>query len=233
MQLLLISNSVGPDGGFLDHCAVELQEFLAGVLKLLFVPFAGGDEPAYGALACERLEQMGIRASWADRTGDPLRQLGQSDAVFLGGGNTFRLLDRLYSTGMLDAIRRSVADGTPYVGSSAGTNVAGPTIKTTNDMPIVQPPSFVALNLVPFQINPHYVDRDPDSSHQGETREERLFEYLAENDCPVVALREGAMLRISPNEVLLQGSRGARVYRQSQEPIEHSPGTRLDDLLTV
>lgn len=233
MQLLLISNSTGPDGGYLDHCADELQEFLTGVSNLLFVPFAGGDESGYGAAACERLHQMGIRAAWADRTTDPLGQLQESDAVFIGGGNTFRLLDRLYSTGMLAAIRRSVAEGVRYVGASAGTNVAGPTIQTTNDMPIVQPPSFAALRLVPFQINPHYVDRDPDSSHQGENREDRLLEYLEENDRTVVALREGAMLRISQNEVRLRGSLGARIYRRDQEPVEHPPEVRLDGLLTT
>lgn len=231
MRLLLISNSTGPDGGFLDHCAGALAEFLADAQNLLFVPFALGDESAYGEKAVDRLGRMGIATAWADRTGDPPRQLADAGAVFVGGGNTFRLLDRLYTTGMLDAIRDAVRAGLPYVGTSAGSNVAGPTIKTTNDMPIVQPPSFDALGLVPFQINPHYVDRDPDSSHQAETREQRLLEFLEENATPVVALRETAWLRVEGAAVLLQGGAGARLYRRNEPPVEYPSPSRLDHLL--
>ncbi len=230
MRLLLISNSTGPDGGYLDHCADALAEFLVDARNLLFVPFALGDESAYGEKAVDRLERMGIAAGWADRTGDPVRQLAAASAVFVGGGNTFRLLDRLYSTGMLDAIRNAVRAGLPYVGTSAGSNVACPTIRTTNDMPIVQPPSFEALGLVPFQINPHYVDRDPDSSYQAETREQRLLEFLEENATPVVALRESAWLRVEGGEVLLQGA-GARLYRRNEPPVEYPSPSRLDHLL--
>ncbi len=229
MRLLLISNSTGPDGGYLDHCADALTDFLRGSEPVLFVPFALDDEAAYGEKACERLRRMGVEAAWADRSGNPLGQLERAGAVFVGGGNTFRLLDRLYDTGMLEAIREAVRRGLPYVGTSAGTNVACPTIRTTNDMPIVEPPSFAALGLVPFQINPHYVDRDPDSSHQGETREERLSEFLEMNDAAVVAMREGALLRVSDGEIVLEGA-GARVYRRGGGVVEHPPGTRLDGL---
>jgi dipeptidase E len=119
----------------------------------------------------------------------------------------------------------------PYVGSSAGSNVAAPTIKTTNDMPIVQPPSFDALNLVWFQINPHFLDADPNSTHMGETREQRLVQFLEENETPVAGLREGAMLRIEDNTTLLKGSTGARIFRRGFEPVETSPGDQLDALL--
>ena len=177
-----------------------------------------------------RLASMGLEASWADRRADPRAQLDDAEAVFVGGGNTFLLLDRLVATGLLDAIAARVRAGMPYVGTSAGTNVAGPTIRTTNDMPIVEPPSFRAMGLVPFQINPHYVDRDPDSTHQGETREQRLLEYLAVAEAPVVALREGAMLLVEHDEIWLRGSRGARLYRRGMDPEEVGPGTRLDGL---
>jgi dipeptidase E len=119
----------------------------------------------------------------------------------------------------------------PYIGSSAGSNVAAPTIKTTNDMPIVQPPSFDALNLVWFQINPHFLDADPNSTHMGETREQRLVQFLEENETPVAGLREGAMLRIEDNITLLKGSTGARIFRRGFEPVETSPGDQLDALL--
>lgn len=233
MRLLLISNSTGADGGYLDHCEEELSSFLAGAVRVLFVPFALHDERGYGETTCYRLARMGIPAESADRDGDPLAQLEGCDAVFVGGGNTFRLLDRLYATGMLEALRSAIPAGIPYVGSSAGSNVAGPTIKTTNDMPIVEPPSFEALGLVPFQVNPHYVDRDPDSTHRGETREQRLTEYLEENPAPVVALREGAMLRRDGERLLLAGSSGARVYRRDAAVTEYPPGTTLDFLLAT
>ena len=119
----------------------------------------------------------------------------------------------------------------PYIGSSAGSNVAGPTIRTTNDMPIVQPPSFAALSLVPFQLNPHYLDPDPHSTHKGETREERILQYLEENYTPVVGLREGALLRIEKGVTVLKGSTGARIFRKGQEPVEATPGETLDHLL--
>jgi dipeptidase E len=231
VRLLLISNSTDPDGGFLDHCEGEIRDFLGDAEPVLFVPFALGDERAYGERAVGRLERMGLAAVWADRSGDPAAQLADAGAVFVGGGNTFRLLNRLYETRMIDTIRTAVEGGMPYLGSSAGSNVAGPTIRTTNDMPIVEPPSFRALGLVAFQVNPHYVDRDPDSSHQGETREQRLLEFLEENDVPVVALREGAVVRVEQGMAVLRGSAGARLYRRGRQVSEHPPGTVLDPLV--
>lgn len=228
MRLLLISNSTGPDGGFLDHCEDELVDFVGRGARVLFVPFAGIDEQAYGLAAVDRLNRMGLAAAWADRSGEPVASLANTDAVFVGGGNTFLLLDRLVATGMRDAIRDRVLAGMPYVGASAGSNVAGPTIRTTNDMPIVEPPSFEAMGLVPFQINPHFVDRDPDSSHQGETREQRLQEYLAVNDVPVLALREGAVLRVEGDTAALRGVSGARLYRPGLDVKHLAQGTRLD-----
>ena len=150
--------------------------------------------------------------------------------MFIGGGNTFRLLKALYDFDLLGPIRERVQNGMPYIGSSAGSNVAAPTIRTTNDMPIVEPPSFDALGLVSFQINPHYIDPDPNSKHMGETREERIVQFLEENDTPVVGLREGAMLRIEHGETILRGSTGARIFRKGFDQLETLPGAHLDPL---
>ena len=174
---------------------------------------------------------MGYELSSIHEAKDALQSMEDTDAIFIGGGNTFRLLKNLYDFKLIEPIRRRVAAGLPYIGSSAGSNVAAPTIKTTNDMPIVQPPSFDALNLVWFQINPHYLDAGQNSTHMGETREQRLLQYLEENDTPVAALREGAMLRIENGVTLLKGSSGARIFRRGLEPVEMSPGDQLDALL--
>jgi dipeptidase E len=159
--------------------------------------------------------------------------LASAEAVFVGGGNTFRLLRALQSTGHLEALRARVAAGMPYMGASAGTNIAAPTIKTTNDMPIVQPASFDALGLLPFQINPHFIDADAASRHMGETREERLREYLEENEVPVVGLREGAWLRREGATLRLEGRNGARLFRRGEAPEELAPGAALDRLLVA
>jgi len=137
-------------------------------------------------------------------------------------------LNSLYDFDLLDVIRQRVVGGMPYIGTSAGSNVAGPTIKTTNDMPIVEPPSFTALNLVQFQINPHFLDSDPNSTHMGETREQRLLQFLEENDTTVVGLREGAMVRVENGTATLKGSTGGRVFRKDHAPAEIAPGTILD-----
>ncbi|HVQ38202.1 MAG TPA: dipeptidase PepE, partial [Pyrinomonadaceae bacterium] len=155
-----------------------------------------------------------------------------AEAIFIGGGNTFRLLKALYDFDVLARIKSRAEDGMPYMGASAGSNVAGPTIRTTNDMPIVEPPSFDALGLVPFQINPHYLDPDPGSTHMGETREERILQFLEENEAPVVGLREGAMLRVEGGIAMLKGSAGARIFRKGELPIEAAPGADISKLVT-
>jgi dipeptidase E len=171
---------------------------------------------------------MGYELTSVHTAEDPIAAVNETEAIFIGGGNTFRLLKTLYDVELLEPIRKRVSNGMPYIGSSAGSNVAAPTIKTTNDMPIVQPPSFNALGLVSFQINPHYLDPDPNSKHMGETREERIMQFLEENDTTVVGLREGAMLRIENGETFLRGSSGARIFRKAMEPIEILPGARVD-----
>jgi dipeptidase E len=224
MKLLLISSSLVHGYGYLDHAEPELRRVLDGVRSIAFVPFAQHDHDDYTARVRERMSAMGFEVTQLRDRADVER----AEAIFIGGGNTFRLLKALYERDLLDAIRMRVKSGMPYVGSSAGTNVATPSIRTTNDMPIVYPPSFDALGLVSFQINPHYLDADPSSTHQGETREQRIREFHEENATPVVGLREGSMLDVRDALVTLVGSARARIFRRGQEPAEIETGSRLD-----
>jgi dipeptidase E len=227
-RVLLISNSTLYGSGYLDHAESEIRDFLGDVKRVLFVPFALHNHDDYAAQARTRFERFGYKLDSVHTSPVPTEAAETAEAVFIGGGNTFRLLKALYDHELLDVIRQRVATGMPYVGSSAGSNVAGPTIKTTNDMPIVEPPSFNALGLVSFQINPHFQGPDPNSTHMGETREERLLQFLEENDTTVVGLREGAMLRVEEGVVTLKGSSGARIFQKGQSPIEAHPITTLD-----
>ena len=231
VNLLLVSNSTLHGLGYLDHVAKAIPGLLGDRSRILFVPWALKDHDSYTAKARERFAAMGIALDSIHQAPDPVRAVGLADALFVGGGNTFRLLKALQDSGALEAIRRRVFSGVPYVGSSAGSNVAAPTIRTTNDMPIVQPSSLDALGLVPFQINPHYLDPDPGSTHMGETREERLAQYLEENEAPVVGLREGAWLHVARGSVALEGTTGARIFRKGEPAVETNPGDRLDPFI--
>ena len=230
-QVLLISNSTLYGSGYLDHAENEIRSFLRGVGRVLFVPYALYDREAYVAMARERFNRMEYALESIHTAVDPRQAVDNAESIFVGGGNTFRLLKALYDTDTLNAIRERVENGMPYVGSSAGSNVAGPTIKTTKDMPIVQPASFAALGIVPFQISPHFQDPDPNSTHMGETQEERIGQFLEENDTPVFGLREGAMVRVEKGTMILKGSSGARIFRKGVEPVETLPGDCLDDFV--
>ena len=174
----------------------------------------------------------GHRADSAhDAPGGPIAAVEGAQAVFVGGGNTFRLLDALSKTGLIAAIRDRVRGGVPYIGSSAGSNIACPSIRTTNDMPIVEPPSFAALDLVPFNINPHYQDAIAGATHMGETREQRIAEFHEENFESVVGLREGAWLTVDGGTVALGGTAGGRLFRRGMPAAELASGARLDFLL--
>jgi dipeptidase E len=231
-RVLLISNSTLYGSGYLDHAECEIRDLLGDVKSLLFVPYALYDRQAYANLARDRFKAIGYRLESVHETVDPKGAVTHAEAVFIGGGNTFRLLKALYDFDLLTAIRARVSGGMPYIGSSAGSNVACPTIKTTKDMPIVQPPSFDALGLVPFQISPHYQDPDRNSTHMGETQEERIVQFLEENATPVVGLREGAMLRVERGDTVLKGVSGARIFRRGHEPVETEPGTTLNYLVS-
>jgi dipeptidase E len=230
-RLLLLSNSQCFGQGYLDHAADELADFLGDRRRLVFVPFALKDHGGYGARVGRRLETLGLEVETLSADDSARRRLLEAIAVFVGGGNTFRLLDTLQRGGLIEVLRERLRDGLPYIGSSAGTNLVAPTIMTTNDMPIVQPESFEALGAVPFQINPHYVDPDPGSRHMGETREQRLREFHEENRIPVVGLREGSWLRVEDDRARLGGLGGARIFRQDRAPEERQPGASFDDLL--
>ena len=225
-RLLLISSSLVHGHGFLDHPEPEIRRILEGRERVAFVPYAAHDHDAYVAKVRERLGRMGFEVTGVRDA----RDVENAEAIFIGGGNTFRLLKTMYERELLDPIRARVRGGVPYIGSSAGTMVSNPTIRTTNDMPIVWPPSLDALGLVPFQTNNHYLDPDPDSTHKGETREERLREYHEENDTLVVGVREGSMLWVEDGTATLIGMKPARIFRRGEEPYELPVGSVIPAL---
>ncbi|XP_060113078.1 alpha-aspartyl dipeptidase-like [Heteronotia binoei] len=233
-RLLLVSNSTLHGGAYLEHCQRHIQDFLGpNVKRILFVPYALSDREAYAKMAREKFESLGYGLDSIHKSPDPREAVGKAEAIFIGGGNTFRLLKALYDNGLIQPIRKRILeDGIPYMGSSAGTNVATISINTTNDMPIVYPPSLSALGLVPFNINPHYLDPDVNSTHMGETREKRILQYHEEpNTPPVLGLREGSLLLVEGDKATLQGKTGARLFVRGNSPTEHKPGMDFSFLL--
>ena len=230
-RLLLVSSSTVHGHGYLDHVADALASFLAGVKTVTFVPYALADRDGYAAKVRERFGRLGMEVVSTHQAPDPRAAVRGAEAVFVGGGNTFRLLKWLQDEGLLGPIRDRAREGMPYVGSSAGTNVACPSIRTTNDMPIVPTANVLALGLVPYQLNPHYLDPDPASTHKGETREERLLQYLEESPVPVVGVREPAWIRVENGSSRLQGERGARVFKRGTPPFEIEAGAELESVL--
>jgi dipeptidase E len=231
MRILLVSNSTIHGRGYLDHVEDEIRDLLGTTRNVLFFPFALHDRDGYAAKASARFAAMGYEMTSAHNASDPDKAVAAADAIFIGGGNTFRLVKALQDLGFIDPIRRRVRGGAPYIGSSAGSNVAGPTIRTTKDMPIVQPRSFDSLGLVPFQISPHFQDPDPNSTHMGETQEERILQFLEENETPVLGMREGAWVRAEGGRVVLGGTRGARIFRRGEAPVEKTTGDEISSLV--
>jgi len=230
-KLLLISNSTLHGRGYLDHAEKEIRDFIGGATSVLFVPYAVHDRRAYVAKAQERFREMGLSLSSIHDVSNMPRAVEEAGAIFVGGGNTFRLLKGLHDHDLLDPIRRRVAAGVPYIGSSAGSIVACPNLSTTKDMPVVQPPSFEALGLVPFQISPHYLDPDPSSTHMGETQEERIMQFLEENEETVVGLREGSILLVRDGAVVLKGPNTARIFQRGENAVEAPSGSNLCPVL--
>ena len=232
-DLLLISNSTLYGRGYLEHVGGEIQDILRGRRIALFFPYALHDSDSYAAKARDRFEALGFQLQSIHQVEPAHRKAAalRAEAFFIGGGNTFRLLNALYRDDLLVTIREKFAAGTPYIGSSAGSNVAGPSIKTTKDMPIVQPPSFEALGIFPYQISPHFQDPDPTSKHMGETQEERILQFLEENTTPVVGLREGSWIRQRDGSAVLKGPHQARIFRRGVAPLEVDSGTDLTQLL--
>uniref|UniRef100_A0A8C6SCH6 dipeptidase E n=1 Tax=Neogobius melanostomus TaxID=47308 RepID=A0A8C6SCH6_9GOBI len=231
--LLLVSNSTLHGSGYLDHCQQQISDFFGkSVKRVLFVPYALHDRDGYTKTARDKFRTLGYEVDGIHEAADPVEAVRKAEAIFIGGGNTFRLLKSLYDNQVVSEIRKRVLeDGVPYMGSSAGTNVATISISTTNDMPIVYPPSFAAIGLVPFNINPHYIDPDANSRHMGETREQRITQYHEEVDTCVLGLREGCMLLVEGNKATLLGSTNARLFSRGKPRVEYNPGSDLSFLL--
>lgn len=222
-RILLASTSTVYGGTYLSYLQDELIDFFAGIDEILFVPYArpsGITHDEYTQIARQFFNRVGKRIVGLHTFADPKKAIRQAKAIFTGGGNTFVLVNQLYGLEVMDVLREAVEKGTLYMGTSAGSNIAGQTMQTTNDMPIVYPPSFKTLGLVPFNINPHYLDPDPQSKHKGETRETRIKEFHVFNDTPVIGLREGSWLRVEDEKVSLKGDLTARIFLKGQEPYE-------------
>lgn len=234
-RVLLLSNSTQPGRGYLDHAEAAIVRHLRSAKTIGFVPYALHDRAGYAAKARDRFAALNVELVSLHDDAQPTRVVDRVDALFIGGGNTFRLLDELERQRLLAPIRARVAAGMPYLGASAGSNVACRTIQTTNDMPIVQPQSFTALALLPFNLNPHYLDpplvQPGAPPHMGETREQRIREFHEMNSAPVIGLREGAWLDADGTRLTLAGETGARLFRRDQPPQEFAPGADLSFLL--
>ncbi|GCE04340.1 dipeptidase PepE [Dictyobacter aurantiacus] len=235
-NLLLLSNSQTHNMGFLEHAREALVEFLDGRRSIYFAPYAAkvSAYDSYTATIQEAFKPFNVTVTGLHTVDRPAAALRDAEVLFVGGGNSFRLLKTLQQLDVINVVRERVTHGElRYMGSSAGTNMSCPSLRTTNDMPIVQPASFASFGLISFQINPHYQDPPTDSTHMGETREQRILEFLDENDVPVVGLREGSWLRKRGASLALEGLTAARIFRRNTAPQEYKPGSDLSWLLTL
>jgi dipeptidase E len=231
-DLLLLSSSTLYGKSYLEHALAAVTAFLDGRRSVHFVAWALADHDGYTARARAALAPLGVSVTGLHAEPDPVRAVAGAEVLFVGGGNTFRLLRALQAAALLPEVRERVAAGElAYLGSSAGTNVACPTIRTTNDMPIVEPAGLAAFGLLPFQVNPHYQDAEPGSTHMGETRAQRISQFLEESDVPVLGLREPAWLRRQGDRLSLGGTAGAVLFRRGVAPVEIEPGKDLSSLL--
>jgi dipeptidase E len=233
-RLLLLSNSTNYEMGYLEHARGWIREYLGdGVKRVLFVPYAGVtiSWDKFTDVVSGVYSELGYEMEPIHASADPVAAVKDAEAIAVGGGNTFHLLKTMYEARVVDAIRERVLGGAPYMGWSAGSNVACPSIRTTNDMPIVEPPTFDALSLVRFQINPHYTD-GAIPRHRGETRADRLMEFVEANpEMPVIGLREGSALRVEGDRLELLGDKDARLFVKGKEVTEHAPGDSLQFLM--
>jgi dipeptidase E len=232
MRLLLISNSTNAGEPYLQHPKEQIASFLQDIKKVLFIPYAAVSYSFddYERKVQQKFSEMGVEVVSIHHSKFPKRSVQEAEAIVVGGGNTFRLLKMIHQFDLIEAVRFKVLSGTPYIGWSAGSNVACPTICTTNDMPITEPDNFNAFNLVRFQINPHYIDTHPDG-HAGETREERILEFLEMDPYSyVVGLREGSMILLENVKLTLIGPKPARIFKKGIPTKEVYPGDDLDFL---
>lgn len=232
-KLIIASTSTLHGGGYLEYLTPTLQQHFAGCQSLVFIPYArpgGMAHDDYTARAAAYFATLGIAVKGLHEFEDPIGALSEAEAIFTGGGNTFLLVSQLHKTGTMTALANAITSGVPYVGSSAGSNICGLTMQTTNDMPIVYPPSFKTLGAIPFNLNPHYLDPQPGSTHMGETRETRIKEFHQFNTQPVLGLREGSWLEVHGSTVTLKGDLPARLFRHGTEPVEVEAGSDLSSL---
>jgi len=233
MHAILASTSTLHGEDYLEYLIPHLPELYKGIDEILFIPYArpgGISHQEYTAIASQAFSKAGIKVKGIHEFEDHTGAVKNAKGIFTGGGNTFLLVSELYRNKVMNALKEVVRNGTPYMGTSAGTNIGGLSMQTTNDMPIVYPPSFRTLGLVPFNINPHYLDPDPSSKHKGETRETRIKEFHGLNSQPVIGLREGSWLELKDNKVTLKGSLQARIFKKDKLPFEVETGTDLSDL---
>jgi dipeptidase E len=232
-KLFIASTSTIHGSGFLEYLVDELEVFFKNSSTIIFIPYArpgGISHDLYTEKAKQVFKKINKNIIGIHEFDNPREAILNAEAIFTGGGNTFVLVNQLYKNNLIDALKESIVSGTPYLGTSAGSNICGLTINTTNDMPIIYPPSFKALAVVAFNINPHYLDPDSNSKHMGETRETRINEFHTYNTQPVVGLREGCWIEVLGNEITLKGNENSRVFEYNKKPIEMKPGTTISHL---
>lgn len=230
MNIILASTSTLFGGNYLEYLKEEIQELFSGIDEIVFVPFArpgGISHDYYTQKAADFFSQLNIKVKGLHSFKNPEKALNDAQGFFTGGGNTFLLVKTLHEKNLMNILKKNVENGKPYLGCSAGSNIGGINMKTTNDMPIVYPPSFECMELVPFNINPHYLDPNPDLKHNGETRETRIKEFLTQNEVKVIGLREGNWIRRKANLISVEGTESTRIFEKDKEPYEVPPGTML------
>lgn len=230
-NLIVASTSTVFGGNYLDYLTEEMAELFKNTNEVIFIPYArpgGISHDEYTTKAAKAFEKIGKKLIGLHTFSNPVEAIKNTKGVFTGGGNTFVLVDALYRLELMQPLREAIFNGLPYMGTSAGSNICGTSMQTTNDMPIVYPPSFKTLGVIPFNLNPHYLDPNPESTHMGETRETRIAEFHTQNTVPVVGLREGSWLRVKGDEIKLKGKLEARVFEQGKAPYEVATGTIMN-----
>lgn len=228
--MIVASTSTLYGGEYLEYLLPVLSKFFENASSLLFIPYArpgGMSHDDYTERVRSAFHALGIEVRGIHEFDDPRQAVREAESIFVGGGNTFVLLDRLYEEGLLPILKTVIRSGTPYLGTSAGSNITGPNVMTTNDMPIVHPPGLEALCLLPFNLNPHYLDPDPESKHQGETRETRIAEFHTYNNQIVIGLREGSWIEVNNGKMVLKGSLSARIFKPGAKAFEWESGEDL------
>ncbi len=220
---IIASTSTIHGGAYLDYILPELKKHFSECKTLLFIPYArpsGISHETYTAKVAATFEKINIAVKGIHEFENPIDALENAEGIFTGGGNTFLLVTQLYKINVMGTLAEVIKRGIPYLGTSAGSNICGLTMQTTNDMPIIYPPSFKTLGIIPFNLNPHYLDADEQSTHMGETRETRIKEFHQFNTLPVLGLREGSWLEVKGETITLKGTLQARLFRQNQIPEE-------------